>query len=136
MKKTLMGVVLLFGLSAVAQHSVPPPGLEIPSNMKPYFVVLLVEAPGQHDDPQMMKNHLVFIRKQVEAGKVALVGPFTDHGKVAGMFIMDVPTADDVRRILADEPMTKAGWVTLEVHPAMLPDISAVKIVYPSTAAR
>jgi len=132
MKQIVLGVMLLLGLSAVAQHAGPPPDMEIPSNMKQYFVAFLVEAPGEHNDPQMMKSHLAFIRKQVEAGKVALVGPFTDHGKIAGMFVMDVPSADDVKKILADEPMTKAGWVTVEVHPAMLPDISAVKITYPA----
>lgn len=131
MKKIALGLVLLLGLGACAQEAAPPSGLEIPSNMKQYFVAFLVEVPGHHNDPQMMKKHLAFIRRQVEAGKVALVGPFTDNGKIAGMFIMDVPSAEDVRKILADEPMTKAGWVTVDVHSAMLPDISAVKITYP-----
>jgi len=132
MKKALRGIVLLFGLSAVAQQAGPPPDLEIPSNMKQYYVVFLVTEPGKpHDDPQMMKNHLAFIRKQVESGKVVLSGPFTDAGKIAGMFVMDVPSADEAKKLLADEPMTKAGWVKVEAHPAMLPDLSAVKIVYP-----
>src|SRR3954464_6245987 len=133
MKSIVLGMVLLVGLRAVAQQAGPPPGLEIPSNMKQYIVVFLVEnANGKaHDDPQMMKKHLAFIRGQVESGKVVLVGPFTDNGKIAGMFIMDVPTAEDAKKVLAAEPMTSAGWVTPEVHAAMLPDISAVKITYP-----
>ena len=132
MKKIILGMALFFGVSAVAQQAGPPPDLEIPSNLKQYIVVFLVEEAGKaHDDPQMMKNHLAFIRKQVEVGKVALVGPFTDHGKIAGMFIMDVPSAEDAQKILSDEPMTKAGWVKVEAHPAMLPDLSMVKIVYP-----
>jgi uncharacterized protein YciI len=138
MKKIVLGLVLLFGLQALAQQAGPPPDLEIPSNMKQYMVVLLVEnANGKgHDDPQMMKKHLAFIRGQVESGTVVLVGPFTDNGKIAGMFIMDVPTADDAKKLLAAEPMTSAGWVVPEVHPAMLPDISAVKIVYPEKKAQ
>jgi len=133
MKKIILGLVFLFSVTAVAQQAGPPPDLEIPNNMKQYFVVFLVENSNNkaHNDPQMMKKHLAFIRGQVESGKVALVGPFTDNGKIAGMFIMDVPTVDDARKLLATEPMTSAGWVTLEIHPAMLPDISAVKIVYP-----
>lgn len=132
MKKIILSLALCFGMSAVAQQAGPPADLEIPSNLKQYIVVFLVEdAAKAHDDPQMMKKHLAFIRKQVEAGKVALVGPFTDQGKIAGMFIMDVPSVEDAQKILADEPMTKAGWVKVEAHPAMLPDISAVKIVYP-----
>jgi uncharacterized protein YciI len=138
MKKLLLVLVLLFGLGAVAQQAGPPPDLEIPNNMKQYFVVFLVEnANGKaHDDPQMMKKHLAFIRGQVESGKVVLVGPFTDNGKIAGMFIMDVPTADDAKNLLASEPMTSAGWVVPEVHSAMLPDISAVKITYPEKKAQ
>jgi uncharacterized protein YciI len=138
MKKLFLVLVLLFGLSAVAQQAGPPPGLEIPNNMKQYFVVFLVENPNgkAHDDPQMMRKHLAFIRGQVESGKVVLVGPFTDSGKIAGMFIMDVPTAEDVKKLLASEPMTSAGWVTLDIHPAMLPDISAVKITYPEKKAQ
>ena len=135
MKKLIVGMMLLFGLSAVAQQSGPPSGLEIPSNMKQYIVAFLVEAPGTHNDPQMKKNHLAFIRQQIEAGKMVLAGPFTDQGKIAGMFILNVATADDAKSLLAQEPMTKAGWVTVEAHPAMLPDLSAVKVVYgPKTA--
>ncbi len=132
MKKIMLGIVLLFGLVSVAQHAGPTPDPEMPSNMKPYIVAFLVEESGTHNDPQMMKRHLAFIRKQIEAGKVALVGPFTDEGRIAGMFVMDVPSAEDAKKILADEPMTKAGWVKVETHPAMLPDLSAVKIVYPT----
>jgi uncharacterized protein YciI len=137
MKKVILVLVLLPGMSAVAQNAGPPPDL-VPNHMKQYMVVFLVENSNHnpHEDPQMLKKHLAFIRTQVESGKVVLVGPFTDNGKIAGMFIMDVPTADDAKKLLAAEPMTSAGWVTPEVHAALLPDISAVKITYPEKKAQ
>jgi hypothetical protein len=52
------------------------------------------------------------------------------------MFILNVATVDDAKSLLSEEPMTKAGWVTVEAHPVMLPDLTAVKVVYPAKKAQ
>jgi uncharacterized protein YciI len=135
MKKLVLGLVLFFALGAVAQQAGPPPDLEIPSNMKHYFVALLVandKSAKAHDDHELVKKHLAFIRSQVEAGKFVVVGPYTDNGKIAGMAIVDVPTLEEVKTIMSVDPMVTSGMFDMEIHSAMLEDLSVVKIVYPN----
>lgn len=133
MKNVLWGMVLLFGLGAVAQQAGPPPDLEIPSNMKQYFVAFLVandKSAKAHDNHDLVKQHLSFIRTQVEAGKFLVVGPYTDNGKIAGRAILDVPTLEEAKKILSGDPMVTRGMFDMDVHSAMLEDLSGVKTVY------
>lgn len=133
MKTLALGVVLLISMGAVAQQAGPPPDLEIPINMKQYFVAFLVaneKSAKAHEDHELVKRHLAFIRSQVEAGKFLVVGPYTDTGKIAGMAIVDVPTLEDAKKILSGDPMVTSGMFDMEVHSAMLEDLSAVKTVY------
>jgi uncharacterized protein YciI len=139
MKKLALCMGFLFGLSAVAQQAGPPTDLEIPSNMKQYFVAFLVandKSAQAHEDHELLKKHLAFIRTQVEAGKFLMVGPYTDNGRIAGMAIIDVLTAEDAKKILSGDPMVTAGVLEVEVHPAMLEDLSVVKTVYPNKKAQ
>jgi uncharacterized protein YciI len=135
MKKVVLGVMLLVSMGAAAQQPGSPQDLEIPSNMKQYFVAFLVandKSAKAHEDHELLKKHLAFIRTQVEAGKFLVVGPFTDNRKIAGMAIIDVPTLEDAKRIWSGDPMVSSGVLDVEVHSAMLEDLSAVKMVYPN----
>lgn len=139
MKTLALVVALLISMGAVAQQAGPPPDLEIPSNMRQYFVALLVandKSAKAHDDHELVKKHLAFIRSQVEAGKFVVVGPCTDNGKIAGMAIVDVPTLEEVKKIMSEDPMVTSGMFDMEIHSAMLEDLSAVKIIYPTKKAQ
>jgi uncharacterized protein YciI len=133
MKKAILALMLFFGMAVAAQQGPLPADFEIPTNMKQYFVVFYVQnAKSQqaHQDHAMMKQHLQFIRSQAEAGKIALAGPFTDNGKIGGIFILDVPTADDAKKLIAGDLVASSGAADVEIHRAMLPDMSPVKFVY------
>jgi uncharacterized protein YciI len=124
MKKAILGLTLLFAMAVTAQQGPPPADFEIPTNMKQYFVVFYVEnakSEQAHQNHEIMKKHLQFIRSQAEAGKIALAGPFTDNGKIGGMFILDVPTADDAKKLIAGDSVASTGSADVEIHSAMLP---------------
>lgn len=134
MKRIVLGLTLLFGLSAVAQQAAPPSDIDIPSNLKPYYIVFYVtnaNSAKSHENPELMKKHLEFVRGLSESRRIALAGPFTDNGKIGGMFILSAKSAEDARNVVSNDPIVSSHSVDVEVHSAMLPDLSPLKIVYP-----
>ena len=134
MKKLVLAVILLVSSGAFAQADKMPPGLEIPDNMKQYFVAFFIEdakAPEKQPDPETMKAHLSTIRTNIESGKYILAGPFLDHERIGGMFIVNASNKDEAMQLVSADPVVKKGLVTVEVHPAMFPDLSSLKITYP-----
>jgi uncharacterized protein YciI len=130
-------VLTLLAMALAAQT--PPPYKDIPQNMKQYFVGFLVEGakapqPQAANEPDpLVAKHLAYMRSQVEAGKFLLVGPFLDKDRIRGMAIVNAASVEEARQILNGDPMVKSGRMTIEVHPAMLPDVSAVRMDYDKT---
>jgi len=133
----LVATVGLLGASSYAQM---PKSADVPTNMKKYFLVLVVEggqkplSDAQHE--VLKQQHLAFVRSQVEAGKFILVGPALDSSHLRGMCIVNASTAEEARQAWAGDPFLKAGETTLEVHPVMLPDLSSVHIDFPKSEAK
>lgn len=139
MRKLVFGVILLMSSAAFAQADKMPPGLDIPDNMKQYFVVFLVQdekAEPKEPDQAMLKAHLASVRANIEAGKYILAGPFIDHQRIDGMFIVNAANKDEAMQLVSADPTVKAGLTRVEVHPAMFPDLSSLKITYPPKQAQ
>ena len=137
MNPTFLKIVLLL-LSALAPQteSKPQQHLDIPKEMKNYFVGFLVHGeksaktlPKEELD-QLMQKHLAYIRSQAEAGKYALAGPFLDSGRIAGILIINAASAEEANQIVSGDPMVQSGRLSPEIHPAMLADLSCVRIDY------
>jgi uncharacterized protein YciI len=127
-------VLTLLALGLAAQT--PPPYKDFPQNMKQYFVGFLVEGakspqPQTANEPDpLTAKHLAYIRSQIEAGKYLLAGPFLDNDRIRGMVIVKAANVEEARQLLNGDPLVKAGRSNVEVHPAMLPDVSAVRVDY------
>jgi uncharacterized protein YciI len=136
MKIFITGLLFLCSLAACAQAPPSPQKLDIPKGMKQYFIGFLVRGPSYTSDtPQaerqaLLQKHLAYIRSQAEAGKYKLAGPFLDKGNIAGILIIDVPTEAEAKEIVSHDPMVQSGRFTLEIHPAMLADLSCVLMEY------
>ena len=136
MKKVIPVLVLLLAIVSAAQNSVPTTNLDIPKGMKQYFIGFLVK--GEKYDPNMSKaehesllqQHLAYIRSQAEAGKYKLAGPFLDEGNISGILIIDAPSRDEAKQIVSKDPMVQAGRLAIELHPAMLADVSCILMEY------
>ena len=126
---TLCLGALLCANSLLSQTKGPdsaPAGLEIPKNMRPYFVAFLVAEPGitMSQDQDLVKRHLAYIHEQATAKKYLLAGPFTDSGRIRGMVIISAETAEAAEAIVKADPAAQAGHIKIEIHPAMLPEIT------------
>jgi ribonuclease HI len=111
-----------------------PVGPDIPRNLKPYFVVLLFAGPHRDQPPEKAKEifraHVAYIHQQIQAGKFALAGPFADDGRIEGIIIAAVDSAQEAQEILSRDPAIAAGRMTFEVHPALLPSLEGVVVKY------
>lgn len=130
-------LALLLSIAAIAQpSSTPAPKLDIPKGMKQYFIGFLVKGPKytpnmpEEEHTKLLRNHLTYIRSQAEAGKYKLAGPFLDDGTIEGLLIIDTPTAEEARQIVDRDPMVQIGRLAIELHPAMLADLSCILLEY------
>ncbi len=52
-----------------------------------------------------------------EEGSLIVAGPFLDDQDIRGIFIFDVRTVEEARRLAETDPAVKAGTLILELHP-------------------
>ena len=134
LRKNLIPLLLL---AAAAITGSAQQGFEIPRNMKPYFLAMLVRPetplppPSKDDMEKITRGHLAYIRARNEAGQYVIAGPATDNSKLAGIVVLAVASADDAAKILKGDPMIQSGVLTYELHPIMLPDLSTIHLEFP-----
>ncbi len=108
---------------------------DIPREVEPYFVALLLKGERWNDNEgqdvaDLVPRQLAFIREQVEAGRYLLAGPITGEGPLVGISIIAASTVDEALAIATNDPAVRAGRLKVEVHPAFLPSLKQLKINY------
>jgi uncharacterized protein YciI len=108
---------------------------DVPRNVEPYFVALLLKGERWNDIQgaevtDLVPRQLAFIREQVQTGRYLLAGPITGDGPLVGISIIAASTADEALAIAGADPGVQAGRLRVEVHPAFLPSLKELKISY------
>ena len=91
------------------------------SNVMEQYTLVLIHA-GDAWDPKAPafqetgKQHQAYARKMMDQGSVALAGPFGDNAQLKGIYIFTVD-AEQAAKLVADDPMVKAGFFKPEPHP-------------------
>lgn len=89
--------------------------------MKRYVLANLIEGPNRDQDATtaalLQRAHLDNITRLAEAGKLVLAGPFLDKGAVRGIYIFNVETIEEARKLTATDPAIKAGRLKMELRP-------------------
>jgi uncharacterized protein len=114
-------VVLLLSLFFVLSDARPRSQKEN-LEMMMYYVGLLSRGPAWTPDEtpeirELQEGHMANIRRLVATGKLILAGPFTDDGKLRGMFVFKVASLDEARSLCDTDPAVKAGRLVVELHP-------------------
>ncbi len=128
MKTLALSVIGALALLAQA------PKLDVPTNMKPYFLVLMKKGahfvePTTPAGVKLIGQHLTWIKQMNKDGKLVLAGP-TGEGRYLGMSVLTVDSEEAARKLLDEEPEVKAGSMSYELQSVRLPDLSNVKIEY------
>lgn len=91
-----------------------------PYGMKKYVMAFLKKGPNRDLDSiqsaALQKAHLENIFKMADSGKLILAGPFMDHDSIRGIYIFDVATIEEARKLTETDPAIKAGSLVMELR--------------------
>ena len=112
------------------------PRLAIPRNLKPYFLCFLVR--GERWDnlegaETLMSEQLNFLREQIEWHRYKLAGPVTDGGEIVGFSILEAADAEAALALANSDPAVRAGRVSTQILPVILPALDTLKVEYPKS---
>jgi uncharacterized protein YciI len=114
-----IGVLILAG----ARGSATEPAADAPRyEMAVTQLALLSTAPGakpldEREIQSIQEGHLRALRALAESGKLVLEGPIHQGGSLRGVIVLDVPTPEDARTLLAKDPWIASKQLVAEVHP-------------------
>jgi uncharacterized protein YciI len=66
---------------------------------------------------QLQMAHLKNITRLAAEGKLVVAGPFLDNQPIRGIFIFNVETLDEAKKLTETDPAIKAGSLVMELHP-------------------
>jgi len=104
-----------------------------PRNLKPYFLAIFRpgerwnQTEGAEDLPA---QQLAFLRDQFDAGIYRVAGPVTDGGEISAIVIIEAENLEAAKQIAGQDPAVMAARLMVEVHPALLPALDAVRVEY------
>jgi len=89
--------------------------------MKKYVLAFLKRGPNQDQDSATVSNlqraHLDNIGKLADEGKLVLAGPFLDGGDLRGIYIFNVESIEEAKKLTETDPAIIAGRLEMELHP-------------------
>jgi len=102
--------------------------------MSSYVMAFLKRGPNRSQDSltaaNLQKAHLENITKMAEEGTLVLAGPFLDDGDIRGIYIFNVATVEEAKKLTESDPAIKAGRLVMELHPwygsAAVKEINAI----------
>ncbi len=66
---------------------------------------------------ELQKAHLKNIMRLADEGKLVVAGPFMDGQSIEAIFIFNVSSVEEARKLTESDPAVKAGVLDLELHP-------------------
>ncbi|WOX04291.1 YciI family protein [Microbulbifer pacificus] len=89
--------------------------------MHKYVMALLKAGPNRDQDQataaELQRAHMANIQRLAEEGVLVLAGPFLDGGELRGIYIFDVDSVEEARKLTETDPAVKAGRLVMELHP-------------------
>ena len=117
-------LVLTIAFIAVSFSIIPAQEKEVVEPvMKNYFMVFLKKGPTRNQDSlevqKIQQAHMDNITSLAVSGKLNIAGPFLDDGDLRGIFVFDVPTLEEAKKLTETDPAIKSGRLSYEIHPFM-----------------
>jgi uncharacterized protein len=89
--------------------------------MKTYVMAFLRTGPNRPKDSvaraELQKAHLKNITRLADEGKLIIAGPFLDDQDIRGIFIFNVSSVEEAKKLTESDPAVKAGALIMELHP-------------------
>ena len=89
--------------------------------MKQYVMALLKKGPNRDrseaDAQRLQRAHMDNIGRLAREGKLILAGPFIKEGDLRGIYIFDVKTEEEAKKLVETDPAIKEGSLIMELIP-------------------
>ena len=89
--------------------------------MRKYVMAFLKKGPNRPSDKKkadaLQAAHMENIGRLAKEGKLAIAGPFLDDGELRGIYIFNVETVEEAKKLTETDPAIKAGSLVMELHP-------------------
>ncbi|MGZ3752144.1 MAG: YciI family protein [Mucilaginibacter sp.] len=123
-----IALLLIAGSNCFAQSANPQYDAQLAKKlgadeygMKIYVMAFLKSGPNRPKDSvaraELQKAHLKNITRLVDEGKLIVAGPFMDDQQIRGIFIFNVSTVEEAKKLTETDPAIKAGSLVMELHP-------------------
>ena len=56
------------------------------------------------------------IQRMANEGKLCVAGPFLEKGEIRGIYIFNVTTIEEARKLTETDPLIKSGGLIMELH--------------------
>lgn len=88
--------------------------------MKNYVLVILRTGPtavpeGKERD-EIFKGHFANIQRLAGEGKLVVAGPFDDNNDWRGMFIFNMESVEDAKKLTDTDPVIRSGLMIADFH--------------------
>ena len=129
MRRNLLIALLLLGsVNCFAQSKNPQYDAQLAQKlgaddygMKQYVIAFLKAGPNRPTDSaarmKLQMAHLKNIGRLANEGKLIVAGPFMDDQSIKGIFIFNVTTIEEAKKLTETDPAIQAGSLVMELHP-------------------
>jgi uncharacterized protein YciI len=87
--------------------------------MRKYVIAFLKRGPNRNQDSitsvKLQRAHMDNIGKLAEQGKLILAGPFFGNDDLRGIYIFDVQSIDEAKKLTETDPAIQAGSLIMEL---------------------
>ena len=91
------------------------------NGMKKYVMAFLKAGPTRPKDStaatRLQEAHMKNIMRMADEGKLVLAGPFLDGKALKGIYIFNVESVEEARKLTETDPAVQAGSLEMELHP-------------------
>jgi uncharacterized protein YciI len=127
-RNLLIALLLIGSINCFAQSKNPQYDAQLAKKlgaddygMKQYVIAFLKEGPHRLTDSaarmKLQMAHLKNIGRLADEGKLIIAGPFLDDQPLKGIFIFNVPTIEEAKKLTETDPAIRAGSLIMELHP-------------------
>lgn len=107
------------GVRAMAEHKKNP---QMQWTMKKVHFVLLKRGPNwtatqTAERQKLARDHLWYVRRMLDEGKMLTAGPFGGNSDRLGVFVLATEAADEAKAWAEADPLVKSGYFAVEIHP-------------------
>ena len=127
-RNLLIALLLLGSINCFAQSKNPQYDAQLAQKlgaddygMKQYVMAFLKAGPNRPTDSaarmKLQMAHLKNIGRLANEGKLIVAGPFLDDQPIKGIFIFNVSTIEEAKKLTETDPAIQAVSLIMELHP-------------------